>query len=59
MWFFNYLGQYLPTSQHGLVLKLKLFTTVINGICHREIVLESDLAAGIHNSDGNVLDMVL
>jgi len=58
MLFLNYLGQYLPTSQHSLVLKLKLFTTVINGICHREIVPEGDLAAGIHKNDGNILDMV-
>jgi len=58
MWFLNCLGQYLPTGQHSLVVKLKLFTTVINGNCHREIVPEGDLAAGMDNSDGNVLNMV-
>jgi len=58
MCFCKYLGQYLDTAQHSLVLKLKLFTTVINGNCHREIVPEGDLAAGMDNSDGNVLNMV-
>jgi len=58
MWFHNHLGQDLPTGKQSLVLKLELFTTVINVICHREIVHESDLAAGMDNSDGNILDMV-
>jgi len=58
MCFCKYLGQYLDTAQHSLVLKLKLFTTVINGNSHREIVLAGDMAAGLHNVHVHVLKMV-